>query len=690
KGKKKEKNKIKKHQRVNVEEEEEEEDDDDNDDSYDAVDMELLASLLLVFNPRIHISCSENIDPVILKELTDCCNEQSTKWGFLTTPQKWDYDVIPQIKVQSQPTYGDNIYDTACEAARSGHLVRLKTILKHRRVNINDIFDEHGHTPLHLAIHHKHWNIVRYCIDRGAWIDIRGGAVDASILQTPLESLIEKMESKEDSKEVTDICKQILQERTVYSRKQIEYAIDYVKDKLIDGGGISKAIDTKSYESFLQEGATFLLGVNQTDLHKILIDNNFGKEKRFDGGWFATAFLMYRIFLLFEICVQLKREGKQCIGLPTNTTASQVYEKGIKELQVQLTTYWDHITVTKLSKYPDLIEDWSCNVVKRLMSFKPKSSNNECCELSLVVGHKGHCIYLSLCKTPNLILVRIDNRWLDTVPNGISHTRKIDNNHELIQPYLAAYFPYDDSSINQNKEWLKKYIAKVTKLRNDKKKDSMEYLYCDKTCPREGISPLIVKEWPYRPIQTDANNCYLRSHNFGYRIRLGDTFYQWFRDQECKSFVFNRSHYNTALDRQKSDHGSTVKGDKNKSKGVNMSNTSSLVPDHKGLMKLLSEQLKVQYRDVRAGIAVEQSLVAMAAIQTIQKGARFRREDTCTYFDLRLDSKERSDFFQCYNSQFPNLIRKVKEISPYWVRFYFDTFVFVSEVVPSLPPYSRF
>ncbi|ETN98689.1 hypothetical protein RFI_38803, partial [Reticulomyxa filosa] len=277
--------------------------------------------------------------------------------------------------VQSQPTYGDNIYDTACEAARSGHLVRLKTILKHRRVNINDIFDEHGHTPLHLAIHHKHWNIVRYCIDRGAWIDIRGGAVDASILQTPLESLIEKMESKEDSKEVTDICKQILQERTVYSRKQIEYAIDYVKDKLIDGGGISKAIDTKSYESFLQEGATFLLGVNQTNLHKILIDNNLfywtvgrnivsiqtksGEEKRFDGGWFATAFLMYRIFLLFEICVQLKREGKQCIGLPTNTT------------------YWDHITVTKLSKYPDLIEDWSCNVVKRLMSFKPKPSNNE-------------------------------------------------------------------------------------------------------------------------------------------------------------------------------------------------------------------------------------------------------------------------------------------------------------------------
>ncbi|ETO08889.1 hypothetical protein RFI_28498 [Reticulomyxa filosa] len=66
KEKKKEKNKIKKHQRVNVEEEE---GDDDNDDSYDAVDMELLESLLLVFNPRIHIYCSENIDSVILKEL---------------------------------------------------------------------------------------------------------------------------------------------------------------------------------------------------------------------------------------------------------------------------------------------------------------------------------------------------------------------------------------------------------------------------------------------------------------------------------------------------------------------------------------------------------------------------------------------------------------------------------------------
>ncbi|ETO35014.1 hypothetical protein RFI_02059 [Reticulomyxa filosa] len=46
--------------------------------------------------------------------------------------------------------------------------------------------------------------------------------------------------------------------------KRIEYAIDYVKDKLIDQNG----------EKLLEEGATFLLGMNQKQLKEILIKNN--------------------------------------------------------------------------------------------------------------------------------------------------------------------------------------------------------------------------------------------------------------------------------------------------------------------------------------------------------------------------------------------------------------------------------
>ncbi|ETN97122.1 hypothetical protein RFI_40409, partial [Reticulomyxa filosa] len=85
----------------------------------------------------------------------------------------------------------------------------------------------------------------------------------------------------------------------------------------------------------------------------------------------------------------------------------QVYEKGVKELQVQLTTYWDYITVEGFKhKFPDLMDDWSCNVVNRLMNLKTILPNSYC-EMSLVVDHKDHCIYLGLCKTLDYVLVRV-------------------------------------------------------------------------------------------------------------------------------------------------------------------------------------------------------------------------------------------------------------------------------------------
>ncbi|ETO01026.1 hypothetical protein RFI_36414, partial [Reticulomyxa filosa] len=86
-------------------------------------------------------------------------------------------------------------------------------------------------------------------------------------------------------------------------------------------------------------------------------------KKKFDEVWDPFSFLTFRIFLLFEICIRIKREGKSFVRLPRDSTFKQVYEKGIKELQVQLTTYWDYITTEELKrKCPDLIDDWSRNV----------------------------------------------------------------------------------------------------------------------------------------------------------------------------------------------------------------------------------------------------------------------------------------------------------------------------------------
>ncbi|ETO17843.1 NTPase [Reticulomyxa filosa] len=685
------------------------------------LEMKRLAFALSVFNPRIQFSFNDNISPDAFNELIHLCNEQAFEWDF-PTEHKWsDYNNIPypqlsndEIILQSQQLFKDNKcqghYNAIHKAAQSGDISQLKFELQqHHHIDINNSFNECGQTPLHLAINNKHWDTVRYCIEQGAWIDVREDAVDIKTARTPFEYVIEQtMRAKKEKNEkeyfeILETCKWILRKRTMYPLKRIEYAIDYVKDKIID------AINDESYETLLQEGATFLLGVNEKELKETLIQNNLlywaaGRnvvsitaensiKRKFDKGWAPVPFLINRIFLLFEVCVQMKREGRHFIGLPRRTTTfEQVYEKGIKELQVQLTTYWDYIVTEEFKhKFPNLIDDWSCNVVDRLMGLKPIPLNS-CCEISLVVGHEGHCIYLSLCKTSDSILVRVDNRWMETVPSDTPHPR---DEHKLIQPYLTAYFPWNGANIDQNKKWLKEYIKNATQLRDSNSNISMKHLYCsdgnnkqslnNSLPPREGSLPSVVKHWPYRPIQIDANNCYLRSHNVGYRVRLGDDIYQWFRNQESKSFVFNRSNYNEAINNKSSTYENA-----NSVKGGNSSNTylssSSNLPTHSELMKLLSKQLKVPYDEVYNGIAVEQALVAKANIYAIQKGAFYRRDESTnqTYFQLYLSLSERSHFYQVYHSQFPKLIQHFKEIDQNWVQYFFDTHVFYYQVLPSL------
>ncbi|ETN99919.1 hypothetical protein RFI_37548, partial [Reticulomyxa filosa] len=136
-----------------------------------------------------------------------------------------------------------------------------------------------------------------------------------------------------------DICKWILNQRTMYPMKRIEYAIDYIKDKLIDQNGVIKIIDEESYETLLEEGATFLLGMSQKQLKEILIKNNLlywaagrsiilikaenSNVKKFDEGWDLFSFLIFRIFLLFEICIGLRQEGTSQMRLPRGSKFKQ-------------------------------------------------------------------------------------------------------------------------------------------------------------------------------------------------------------------------------------------------------------------------------------------------------------------------------------------------------------------------------
>ncbi|ETO02723.1 hypothetical protein RFI_34690, partial [Reticulomyxa filosa] len=158
-----------------------------------------------------------------------------------------------------------------------------------------------------------------------------------SIMDIEILLVIALNKNNKKNLDAMGMCKWILKQRTMYPMKRIKYAIDYVKDKLIDKDGVIKVIDEESYETLLKEGATFLLGMGQKQLKDMLIKNNL---LYWAAGWDSFSFLT---FLLFEVCVRIKREERSFIGLPKRMTFEQVYEKGVKELQVQLTTYWDYI-----------------------------------------------------------------------------------------------------------------------------------------------------------------------------------------------------------------------------------------------------------------------------------------------------------------------------------------------------------
>ncbi|ETO16622.1 hypothetical protein RFI_20716 [Reticulomyxa filosa] len=132
--------------------------------------------------------------------------------------------------------------------------------------------NEYRQILLHLAINNKHW--VGYCTRV---------CCQCFHFENIME-LIMKYKNDKNNKGYLDamnICKWILKQRAIYLMKRIEYAMDYVKDKLVDEDYIIKFID--------------------------------------------------------EILLQLSY-WENSIKLPRDTTFESVYKKGMKEFQVQVTT----------------------------------------------------------------------------------------------------------------------------------------------------------------------------------------------------------------------------------------------------------------------------------------------------------------------------------------------------------------
>ncbi|ETO02942.1 hypothetical protein RFI_34468, partial [Reticulomyxa filosa] len=165
--------------------------------------IQLLVFGLATFNPYIRLNCDDNnTNSDALNELIRYCDEQAIEWKFPTHQSKWTNDnnyndiQYPCLNNEIEEVSNDEnaykgCYTIVHEAARSRDLSQFKlTLQNHPDIDINDSCNEHRQTPLHLAINHQHWDIARYCIEQGAYIDIKEGAVNSLILRTPFENIM--------------------------------------------------------------------------------------------------------------------------------------------------------------------------------------------------------------------------------------------------------------------------------------------------------------------------------------------------------------------------------------------------------------------------------------------------------------------------------------------------------------------
>ncbi|ETO02946.1 hypothetical protein RFI_34464 [Reticulomyxa filosa] len=102
----------------------------------------------------------------------------------------------------------------------------------------------------------------------------------------------------------------------MYPMKRIEYAIEYVKDKLIDQNGVIKIVNEENYKPLLKEGAAFLSGMIQRQLKKVLIENNLlywaaenSNAKKLDEECDPFSFLTLDILVVYIKAIILKDSG---------------------------------------------------------------------------------------------------------------------------------------------------------------------------------------------------------------------------------------------------------------------------------------------------------------------------------------------------------------------------------------------
>ena len=219
---------------------------------------------------------------------------------------------------------------------------------------------------------------------------------------------------------------EILQNRSLFSLERVKTAVDFMKEQ-----EQNKQSGESVYHNRLCAAIASLIGESTSKIQALLTTgkelylaalNNLTHVRKgglglqnFTQGQDTSHFLPVRIAILLDILTNLARGtfDYQLPERPNNQgyyTSKELCKQGVKELQIQLITYWDHKSLQGCFGEPTFYGAWASGILTRFHSSTPLR------ELSLALSHAGHCIYLSLSRQGEAYIVRIDNRWIYNSP----------------------------------------------------------------------------------------------------------------------------------------------------------------------------------------------------------------------------------------------------------------------------------
>ena len=397
-------------------------------------------------------------------------------------------------------------------------------------------------TPLLYAAANKQWKAVAWLLKQpDVWIDVQDLNEKSFLLYA----------SQTYFQAPPEIFAQALQQRTLFPEKSIQNALGFLADqKQAVFDNQEAPISQKTYHQFLLQAVAPLVGCSISTLKKTLEKNKQtylavansrileqyenGQEMKYERGMDKDAFLRIRILLFFDILVEMEQQGARYHKLPEDPRTGETYllseakNKLFGELQGQLTTLWTEIArLTLIRKDRSFYEAWANGVLHTLTSLPPPPASQT---LTLFSGHLQHTFYLTITRANNTYSLRIDNQSMATIPqNSLPPMRRSPSHSQReVQPFLVTYFPIED--LDKKRPALVEYLVHSAQNQDEPSEIVMPLLY--KKIPAIGPRPPHIARWPYHLEQTDAQNCIIRNHNVGMRIRLGKVFYDYLRKEE--------------------------------------------------------------------------------------------------------------------------------------------------------------